>query len=79
MSECGVCGGEGLYPIIDSHGHERYCIRCPECFGTGEADEAAIAEEKAAAAAERIAAAQRSKYEAAMIEKRAALAKEAGK
>ncbi len=34
--ECGVCGGEGYYPIIDMKGTERYSIRCPECYGSGE-------------------------------------------
>ena len=33
--KCEVCGGHGDYPIIDSFGTERYCIRCPECFGAG--------------------------------------------
>lgn len=68
--KCDVCGGEGWYPIIDNNGCERYNIKCPECFGSGEADEEAIAQEKAEAAAERAAAIQRAKYDAAMAEKR---------
>ena len=35
MSECDICEGRGLYPIIDRHGNERYDIRCPECGGSG--------------------------------------------
>ncbi len=74
MTKCEVCGGDGWYPIIDMRGCERYNIKCPECFGDGEADEEAFAEEKAAAEAERAANIQRGKYEAAMAEKRAAKA-----
>jgi DnaJ-class molecular chaperone len=70
--KCEVCNGQGTYPIFDNFGQSRYSIRCPECYGSGEADEEAIAEEKAEAAAERAAAIQRGKYEAAMAEKRAA-------
>ncbi len=70
--KCEVCGGDGRYPIIDKHGYERYTIRCPDCLGSGEADEEALAEDKAEADAERAANIQRGKYERAMAEKRAA-------
>jgi hypothetical protein len=36
-TECEVCCGEGAYPVIDKWGKERFCISCPECFGSGEA------------------------------------------
>lgn len=42
MSErdsCEVCCGEGYYPIHNKHGREMYSIRCPECYGSGYADE----------------------------------------
>jgi hypothetical protein len=68
MNRCEVCGGEGLYPIIDSHGRERYSIKCPECFGSGEG-EAELPKTETVDL-------QRDKYERAMAEKRAALAKE---
>ena len=70
--KCEVCNGEGTYPIFDNYGQSRYSIRCPECYGSGEADEEAIAEEKAEAAANRAADIQIRKYHAAMAEKRAA-------
>jgi len=35
MTECDICEGHGVYPIIDRHGTERYAIRCPECGGSG--------------------------------------------
>lgn len=35
MSECGVCCGEGKYPVIDNNGKERFLIKCPVCFGLG--------------------------------------------
>jgi hypothetical protein len=41
MSECDVCCGEGSCPIIDNRGSVRMNIRCPECFGSGEADDEA--------------------------------------
>lgn len=43
--KCEVCGGHGDYPIIDSYGVERYCIRCPECFGSGEVEAEEIPQE----------------------------------
>ena len=69
--KCGVCEGDGRYPVIDNHGRTRFLIQCPECFGSGLEDEEAIAEEKAEAKAKQAAAVQRAKYEAAMAEKRA--------
>jgi hypothetical protein len=37
--KCEICDGHGDYPIVDSHGRERYCITCPECRGSGEIDD----------------------------------------
>lgn len=36
---CEVCDGSGEYPVITSKGQQIYCIRCPECFGTGQSFE----------------------------------------
>lgn len=36
-SDCEICNGEGLYPVIDRQGFARYAIRCPECGGSGHA------------------------------------------
>lgn len=38
MAECDVCCGMGDYPIIDRRGSTLYCIRCPECYGSGQAE-----------------------------------------
>jgi len=37
LPTCDVCVGTGAYPIINSKGQELYSIRCPECFGHGNA------------------------------------------
>ena len=64
---CLVCEGTpGYYPIHDSRGRHLYNIRCPECEGTGETEE----EFDARAQLER----DRSRYEAALAETRAAIA-----
>lgn len=67
MGECNVCCSEGRYPVIDRFGSELYTIKCPECYGYGTSeDEDPEAESKA------VAVFQRSKYERAMAETRAA-------
>lgn len=43
---CEVCGGDGLYPIHDMHGRERFSIQCPECFGAGRSDEEIVDDQR---------------------------------
>ena len=39
--DCDVCCGDGRYPVITRTGKELYTIPCPECGGSGKADEEA--------------------------------------
>lgn len=44
MSDCEICGGDGVYPIISARGSHVYDITCPECHGSGDAEEEPKAE-----------------------------------
>ena len=37
--DCDVCEGLKFYPIHNRFGRELYSIQCPECFGSGNADD----------------------------------------
>lgn len=65
MMTCEVCRGDGRYPVIDRYGRERYSIKCPDCLGSGEADEV----EPGVAVAKQAAAILDAEYEAAIAER----------
>ena len=40
---CEVCEGSGDYPVINKYGQTLYCIRCPDCSGTGDDEQQSAA------------------------------------
>ncbi|OAH41856.1 hypothetical protein AX777_21325 [Sphingobium yanoikuyae] len=64
--DCEVCEGRATYPIHNKFGKRLYEISCPECCGTGEADDVDM---EAASQAARVHS-DLARYNAAMAEMR---------